>query len=79
MLWLLFRYTSIAQELAAAARGECVDGNKWKIRRRGSEPTSTYEGQASMDDITVFVIPIKYASNLPRDEDNDDDDELLVI
>ncbi|KAH7730997.1 Protein C42C1.2 [Aphelenchoides avenae] len=61
------KYSLVAQELVCAARGQPVDGCKWKLADGGS---------ASMDDITVFVIPIKYASNLLREED-EDDEELL--
>uniref|UniRef100_A0A7E4ZUG5 PPM-type phosphatase domain-containing protein n=1 Tax=Panagrellus redivivus TaxID=6233 RepID=A0A7E4ZUG5_PANRE len=61
------KYTLVAQELVAAARGELVSQCKWKLASGG---------YASTDDITVFVIPLKYAINLPKNDD-DDDDELL--
>lgn len=60
------RYTLVAQELVAAARGEQVGQFKWKLSNGG---------MASADDITVFVIPLKFAVNLPKDDD--DDEEIL--
>uniref|UniRef100_A0AC34GWE0 PPM-type phosphatase domain-containing protein n=1 Tax=Panagrolaimus sp. ES5 TaxID=591445 RepID=A0AC34GWE0_9BILA len=61
------KYTLIAQELVAAARGEQVGQFKWKLSNGA---------MASTDDITVFVIPLKFAVNLPKG-DEDDDEELL--
>lgn len=57
----------VAQELVAAARGELVGQFKWKL---------TSGGMASTDDITVFVIPLKFAVNMPKIDD-DDDEEML--
>ncbi|KAI1716612.1 protein phosphatase 2C domain-containing protein [Ditylenchus destructor] len=63
------RYTLVAQELAAAARGDPVDNCRWKLAN-GS--------MASSDDITVFVIPLKFAVNLCAEDGEDDDDEELL-
>uniref|UniRef100_A0AC34PUY6 PPM-type phosphatase domain-containing protein n=1 Tax=Panagrolaimus sp. JU765 TaxID=591449 RepID=A0AC34PUY6_9BILA len=61
------KYTLVAQELVAAARGELVGQFKWKLASGG---------MASTDDITVFVIPLKFAVNMPKIDD-DDDEEML--
>lgn len=61
------KYTLVAQELVAAARGEQQGPFKWKLASGG---------MASTDDITVFVIPLKFAVNMPKGED-DDDEEML--
>ncbi|VDP05990.1 unnamed protein product [Soboliphyme baturini] len=58
-------YTLIAEELVAAARGQSVDGITWLLDE--SKP-------ASDDDISVFVIPLKFAF-VPNSED---DVELLT-
>ncbi|KAK0400198.1 hypothetical protein QR680_003399 [Steinernema hermaphroditum] len=62
------KYTIAAQELVIAARGNPTQSAKW---------TLTGGGQASTDDITAFVIPLKYAISQPPDEDDDDDEEML--
>ncbi|TMS38765.1 hypothetical protein L596_005414 [Steinernema carpocapsae] len=62
------KYTIAAQELVIAARGNPSGTGKW---------TLTGGGQASTDDITAFVIPLKYAIGQPSDEDDDDDEEML--
>ena len=61
------KYTLVAQELVAAARGEQQGPFKWKLASGG---------MASTDDITVFVIPLKFAVNMPKGDD-DDDEEML--
>lgn len=65
----LFRYTLLAQDLAAAARGNPVDNCRWRLSSGGS---------VSFDDITVFVIPLKFAINVTA-YDVDDDEELLNV
>ena len=50
-----------------AARGDQLDVYKWRLADGG---------MASQDDISVFVIPLKFAINLPK---SDEDDELIVI
>ncbi|CAD5227341.1 unnamed protein product [Bursaphelenchus xylophilus] len=86
----LTRYTSVAQDLAAAARGNPMEGCKWRltwnkdtniehIKESPATSSTSYGTQASLDDITVFVIPLKFAINLPRDDDDEDDEELLVF
>uniref|UniRef100_A0A1I7YBB6 PPM-type phosphatase domain-containing protein n=1 Tax=Steinernema glaseri TaxID=37863 RepID=A0A1I7YBB6_9BILA len=62
------KYTIAAQELVIAARGNPTTSGKW---------TLTGGGQASTDDITAFVIPLKYAISQPSGEDEDDDEEML--
>ncbi|KAK6747754.1 hypothetical protein RB195_000757 [Necator americanus] len=64
------RYSMAAQELASAARGypSGSNGHRWTMNSGGS---------ASTDDITVFVIPLKYCvAPLPED---DDDDEMISL
>ena len=56
----------MAQELVVAARGDPLGTYKWRMSEGG---------MASQDDITAFVIPLKFAINLPKVDD--DDDELL--
>ncbi|KAL6739393.1 hypothetical protein Aduo_012858 [Ancylostoma duodenale] len=65
------RYTMAAQELASAARGYPSGGNghRWMMNSGGS---------ASTDDITVFVIPLKYCVAPPH-ADDDDDDEMISL
>ncbi|RCN25726.1 hypothetical protein ANCCAN_28558 [Ancylostoma caninum] len=60
-----------AQELASAARGYPSGGNghRWMMNSGGS---------ASTDDITVFVIPLKYCVAPPH-ADDDDDDEMISL
>lgn len=60
----------MAQDLAAAARGNPIDNCRWRLSSGGC---------ASLDDITVFVIPLKFAINLTTNKENDDDEELLNI
>lgn len=61
------RYTMAAQELVIAARGNPTESYRWQMSSGGC---------ASTDDITVFVIPLKYALAPPTPID-DDDVELL--
>lgn len=62
-----FRYTLAAQDLIVAARGQPYhEGKRWRATDDG--------GKASTDDITVFVIPLKFALSVTNDED---DVELL--
>lgn len=62
------RYTFAAQDLVIAARGQPYkDGKRWKGLEEG--------GKASTDDITAFVIPLKFALNSAL---NDDDDVELL-
>ncbi|CAD5220596.1 unnamed protein product [Bursaphelenchus okinawaensis] len=86
----LTRYTTVAQDLAAAARGNPMEGCKWRltwnkddniehVKESPATSSTSYGTQASLDDISVLVIPIKFATNLPRDEDDEDDEELLVF
>ncbi|KJH48500.1 hypothetical protein DICVIV_05411 [Dictyocaulus viviparus] len=65
-----FRYCMAAQELASAARGYPNGGNshRWMMNSGGS---------ASTDDITVFVIPLKYCAAPPLEDD--DDDEMISL
>lgn len=65
----IFRYTLVAQELAAAARGDPVDNCRWKL---------VNGNMASSDDITVFVVPLKFAVNLCAEDGEDEDDEELL-
>ncbi|VDK83365.1 unnamed protein product [Onchocerca ochengi] len=60
------KYTIAAQELAIAARGNPTKSYRWQM------PDGDY---ASTDDITVFIIPLKYALLATRRAD--DDVELL--
>ncbi|XGW30338.1 hypothetical protein V3C99_009372 [Haemonchus contortus] len=64
------RYTMAAQELAIAARGypSGNNGHRWTMNSGGS---------ASTDDITVFVIPLKYCVAPPPEDD--DDDEMISL
>lgn len=64
------RYTMTAQELAIAARGypSGSNGHRWTMNSGGS---------ASTDDITVFVIPLKYCIAPPVEDD--DDDEMISL
>uniref|UniRef100_A0A0M3HVW8 PPM-type phosphatase domain-containing protein n=1 Tax=Ascaris lumbricoides TaxID=6252 RepID=A0A0M3HVW8_ASCLU len=63
-IWL---YTMAAHELAIAARGNPTESYRWQMSSGGC---------ASSDDITVFVISLKYALAAPTPDD-DDDVELL--
>lgn len=56
-----------AHELAIAARGNPTESYRWQMSSGGC---------ASSDDITVFVISLKYALAAPTPDD-DDDVELL--
>lgn len=56
-----------AQELVIAARGNPTESFRWQLSSGGS---------ASTDDITVFVVPLKYAL-APLTPVDDDDVELL--
>lgn len=61
------RYTLAAQDLIVAARGQPYhEGKRWRASDEG--------GKASTDDITVFVIPLKFAMSATNEED---DVELL--
>ncbi|WKY03499.1 hypothetical protein Q1695_004900 [Nippostrongylus brasiliensis] len=64
------RYCMAAQELAIAARGYPggSNGHRWTMNSGGS---------ASTDDITVFVIPLKYCVAPPSEDD--DDDEMISL
>ncbi|GMS96204.1 hypothetical protein PENTCL1PPCAC_18379, partial [Pristionchus entomophagus] len=64
------RYCAAAQELATAARGNTTESYKWMM---------TCGGLASTDDITVFVIPLKYCIAPPQGEDEEDDDEMINL
>ncbi|EFP08522.1 hypothetical protein CRE_15571 [Caenorhabditis remanei] len=66
------RYTQAAQDLVAAARGQQASGNlkRW-IMNSG--------GHASYDDITVFVIPLKYCAAPPTNFEEEEDDEMLSL
>lgn len=69
--------------MAAAARGHSFDNCKWRKNNYNNSISNSQNtnfnsgGMASTDDITVFVIPLKYALNLCVSED--DDDEILSI
>uniref|UniRef100_A0A915ED07 PPM-type phosphatase domain-containing protein n=1 Tax=Ditylenchus dipsaci TaxID=166011 RepID=A0A915ED07_9BILA len=65
-----YTYTLMAQELAAGARGDPVDNSKWRL---------SGGAMASSDDITVFVIPLKFAVNLCAEDSTEDDDEELLV
>ncbi|MFH4974010.1 hypothetical protein AB6A40_000719 [Gnathostoma spinigerum] len=52
----IMRYTIAAQELVIAARGNPTDSHRWQM---------TSGSCASVDDISVFVIPIKHALARP--------------
>jgi len=57
-----------AQDLVISARGQPYkEGKRWKGLDEG--------GKASTDDITVFVIPLKFALNSAL---NDEDDVELL-
>uniref|UniRef100_A0A0K0DID5 PPM-type phosphatase domain-containing protein n=1 Tax=Angiostrongylus cantonensis TaxID=6313 RepID=A0A0K0DID5_ANGCA len=60
------QYSMAAQELASAARGfpSGSNGHRWMMSSGGS---------ASTDDITVFVVPLKYCVAPPPDDDEDDE------
>uniref|UniRef100_A0A1I7TXC6 PPM-type phosphatase domain-containing protein n=1 Tax=Caenorhabditis tropicalis TaxID=1561998 RepID=A0A1I7TXC6_9PELO len=67
------RYTQAAQDLIAAARGQQASGNlkRWVMNSGG---------HASYDDITVFVIPLKYCAAPPTNlEEDEEDDEMLSL
>ncbi|EGT56801.1 hypothetical protein CAEBREN_15066 [Caenorhabditis brenneri] len=66
------RYTQAAQDLIAAARGQQASGNlkRWVMNSGG---------HASYDDITVFVIPLKYCAAPPTNFEEEDDDEMLSL
>lgn len=66
------RYTQAAQELVAAARGQQASGNlkRWVMNSGG---------HASYDDITVFVIPLKYCAAPPTNFEEEEDDEMLDL
>ncbi|KAI6236018.1 PPM-type phosphatase domain-containing protein [Aphelenchoides besseyi] len=70
------RYTQCAQELLTAARGELHENSRWKLSAE-LKVGSPLDGSASMDDITVFVIPLKFAFNMPNGGLDTDDEELL--
>ncbi|KAI6187560.1 PPM-type phosphatase domain-containing protein [Aphelenchoides besseyi] len=70
------RYTQCAQELLTAARGELHENSRWKLSAELKVGTPL-DGSASMDDITVFVIPLKFAFNMPNGGLDSDDEELL--
>ncbi|CAJ0931355.1 unnamed protein product, partial [Mesorhabditis belari] len=64
------RYTQAAQELVAMARGNPGDHYRW---------TLNVGGPASTDDISAFVIPLKYALAPLQNGDDEEDDELLSL
>ncbi|UMM28940.1 hypothetical protein L5515_011544 [Caenorhabditis briggsae] len=66
------RYTQAAQDLVAAARGQQASPNlkRWVLNSGG---------HASYDDITVFVIPLKYCAAPPADLEEEEDDEMLDL
>ncbi|GMR48624.1 hypothetical protein PMAYCL1PPCAC_18819 [Pristionchus mayeri] len=64
------RYCAAAQELATAARGNPTDSYKWMMN---------CGGLASTDDITVFVIPLKYCIAPPQNEEDEEDDEMINL
>ncbi|CAM36343.2 PPM-type phosphatase domain-containing protein [Caenorhabditis elegans] len=66
------RYTQAAQDLVAAARGQQASGNlkRWVMNTGG---------HASYDDITVFVIPLKYCAAPPTNMEDEEDDEMLSL
>ncbi|PIC34580.1 hypothetical protein B9Z55_014189 [Caenorhabditis nigoni] len=66
------RYTQAAQDLVAAARGQQASPNlkRWVLNSGG---------HASYDDITVFVIPLKYCAAPPADSEEEEDDEMLDL
>ncbi|CAI2350747.1 unnamed protein product [Caenorhabditis sp. 36 PRJEB53466] len=66
------RYTQAAQDLVAAARGQQAAGNlkRWAMNSGG---------HASYDDITVFVIPLKYCAAPPTNLEEEEDDEMLSL
>ncbi|CAI5446981.1 unnamed protein product [Caenorhabditis angaria] len=63
------RYTLAAQELVQAARGMAEAANRWVLASGG---------HASGDDITVFIIPLKYCAAPPTNFEDDDDDEEMI-
>lgn len=67
------RYSQAAQELVIAARGNITSNNnkRW---------TMNCGGHASCDDITAFVIPLKYCAAPPTNiEPEEDDDDIISI
>ncbi|GMT26058.1 hypothetical protein PFISCL1PPCAC_17355 [Pristionchus fissidentatus] len=64
------RYCAAAQELVTAARGNPTESYKWMMN---------CGGLASTDDITVFVIPLKYCIAPPHGEEEEDDEEMINL
>ncbi|CAD6195212.1 unnamed protein product [Caenorhabditis auriculariae] len=66
------RYCLAAQDLLIAARGNSNGNNphKWSMNSGG---------HASCDDITVFVIPLKYCAAPPTNLEEEEDDEMISL